>query len=76
MIISETIAKNKKKTFVRQDPDLTLPDNSLNMELYHKDHLYLMENGNIKFSKLVIEKLEDVLSPQSSQSSSSYLSQS
>ena len=76
MIISETIAKNKKKTFVRQDPDLTLPDNSLNMELYYKDHLYLMENGNIKFSKLVIEKLEDVLSPQSSQSSSSYLSQS
>ena len=76
MIISETIAKNKKKTFVRQDPDLTLPDNSLNMELYYKDHLYLMENGNIKFSKLVIKKLEDVLSPQSSQSSSSYLSQS
>ena len=76
MIISETIAKNKKKTFVRQDPDLTLPDNSLNMELYYKDHLYIMENGNIKFSKLVIKKLEDVLSPQSSQSSSSYLSQS
>ena len=75
MIISETIAKNKKKTFVRQDPDLTLPDNSLNMELYYKDHLYIMENGNIKFSKLVIKKLEDVLSPQSSQSSS-YLSQS
>ena len=61
---------------MRQDPDWTLPDNSLNMELYYKDHLRLMENGNMKFSKLIIETLQDVLSPQSSQSSSSYLSRS
>ena len=61
---------------MRQDPDWTLPDISLNMELYHKDQLHLIENGNIKFSKLIIETLQDVLSPQSSQSSSSYLSQS
>ena len=58
---------------MRQDPDWTLPDNSLNMELYYKDHLQLIENGNIKFSKLIIETLQDVLSPQSSLSS--YLSQ-
>ena len=63
-------------TFMRQDPDWTLPDNSLNMELYYKDHLHLIENGNMKFSKSIIETLQDVLSPQSSQSSSSYLSQS
>ena len=68
--------KKKKKTFMRQDPDWTLPDNSLNMELYYKDHLHLIENGNIKFLKPIIETLQDVLSPQSSQSSSSYLSQS
>ena len=60
---------------MRQDPDWTLPDNSLNMELYYKDHLHLTENGNMKFSKLIIETLQDVLSPQSSQSSS-YLPQS
>ena len=56
---------------MRQDPDWNLPDNSLNMKLYYKLIL-----GNMKFSKLVIETLLDVLSPQSSQSSSSYLSQS
>ena len=56
---------------MRQDPDWTLPDNSLNMELYYKDHLHLTENGNMKFSKLIIETLQDVLSPQLSQSSSS-----
>ena len=61
---------------MHRGPDWTLPDNSLNMELYHKDHLYLTENGNMKFSKLIIETLQGVLSPQSSQSSSSYLSQS
>ena len=61
--------RSKKMTFMRQDPDWTLPDNSLNMELYYKDHLHLIENGNIKFSKLIIETLQDVLSPQSSQSS-------
>ena len=60
---------------MRKDPDWTLPDNSLNMELHYKDHLQLTENGNIKFSKLIIETLQDVLLPQSSQSSSSYLSQ-
>ena len=65
-------------TFMRQDPDWTLPDNSLNMELYFKGHLPLIENGNIRFSKLIIETLQDILSPQLSQSlsSSSYLSQS
>ena len=63
---------------MRQDPDWTFPDNSLNMELYYKDHLHLIESRNMKFSKSIIETLQDVLSPQSSQSSSSssYLSQS
>ena len=69
------LQKIKRKTFMIQYPDWALPDNSLNMELYYKDQLYLIENGNMKFSKLIIETLQDVLSPQSSQSSS-YLSQS
>ena len=47
---------------MRQDPNWTLPDNSLNMELYYKGHLHLIENGNIKFSNLIIETLQDVLS--------------
>ena len=59
-----------------RNTDWTLPDNSLNLELCYKDHFDLIENGNMKFSKLIIETLQDVLSPQSSQSSSSYLSQS
>ena len=63
-------------TFMRQDPNWTLRDNSLNIELYYNDHFHLIENRNIKFSKLIIETLQDVLSPQSSQLSSSYLSQS
>ena len=63
-------------TFMRQDQDWTLPDNFPNMELYYKDHLHLIENGNVKFSKLIIELLQDILSLQSSQLSSSYLSQS
>ena len=62
--------------FMRQDLDWTLPDSSLSMELYYKDHLFLTENGNMKFSKLMIETLQNILSPQSSQLSSSYLSQS
>ena len=53
---------------MRQDPDWTFPDNSLNMELYYKDHLHLIESRNMKFSKSIIETLQDVLSPQSSQS--------
>ena len=57
MIIWETIAKSKKMTFMRQDPDWTLPDNSLNMELYYKDHLHLTEDGNMEFSKLIIQTL-------------------
>ena len=60
-----------------QDPDWTLPDNSLNMELYYKDHLHLIEKRNIKFSKLITETLQDALSPQlSSQLSSLCISQS
>ena len=54
-----------------QDPDWILPDNSLNMELYYKDHLLLIEDGNTKFSKLIMETLQVVLSPQSSSQSSS-----
>ena len=79
MIIWKSVAKDKKKmTFMYQGPDWTLPDISLNMELYHKDHLHLIENRSINFSKLMIETLQEVLLPQSSQSSSSssYLSQS
>ena len=45
------------------------------MELYYKDYLHLIENENIKFSTLIIEILQDVFLPQSSQLSSSYLSQ-
>ena len=60
---------------MRQDPDWTLLHNSLNMELCYKDHLHLVEKGDMKFSKSIIETLEGELSPQSSQSSS-YLSQS
>ena len=51
-----------------RNTDWTLPDNSLNLELCYKDHFDLIENGNMKFSKLIIETLQDVLSPQSSQS--------
>ena len=57
-------------TFICQDPEWTLLDSSLNMKLYYKDQLHLTENGNMKFSKLIIETLQDILSPQSSQSSS------
>ena len=40
-----------------------------------KDHLHLIENGNMKFSKsTIIETLQEVLLPQSSQSPSTYLS--
>ena len=45
--------KSKKMTFMRQDPDWTLPDKSLNVDLYYKDHLHLIKNGNMKFSKLI-----------------------
>ena len=62
-------------TFICQDPEWTLLDSSLNMKLYYKDQLHLTENGNMKFSKLIIETLQDILSPQSLQSSSSYMSQ-
>ena len=55
--------KSKKMTLMRQDQDWTFPGNSLNMELYYKDHFHLIENGNMKFSKLIIETLQDVLSP-------------
>ena len=57
-------------TFICQDPEWTLLDSSLNMKLYYKDQLHLTENGNMKFSKLITETLQDILSPQSSQSSS------
>ena len=60
MIIWKTIATNPPKYLF---PDWTLPDNSLNMELYYKDHLYLIENVNIKFSKSSTEILRNVLSP-------------
>ena len=61
---------------MRQEQDWSLPENSLNIELYYKDDLHLIENGNMTFSKSIIETLQDVLSPQLSQSSSSYSSQS
>ena len=48
-------------TFTHQNLDLTLPDSSLNMELYHKDHLYLIKNGNIKYLKLIIETLQEII---------------
>ena len=64
MIIRGTIEKHKKMTLMRQDPDWTLPDNSVNKELYYKDRFHLTENGDMKFSKLVIETLQGVLSPQ------------
>lgn len=62
---------------MNQDLDWTLPDNSLNIKLYYKNHLQLIKKGNIKLSKSVIETLHDVIFPQSSsQLSSSCLSQS
>ena len=64
--LKDSCERSKKITFMCQGPDWTLPDSSLNMELYYKDHLHLIENGNIKFSKLIIETLQDVPSPQSS----------
>ena len=36
--------KSNKIAFMRQDTWWTLPDSSLNMELYYKDHLHLIEN--------------------------------
>ena len=51
-------------TFMCQDQDWTLSDNPINLELYYKDHFHLSGNGNMKFSKLIIETLQDVLSPQ------------
>ena len=69
--------KSNKMTFIRPDPDSTLPDKLLNMKLYYKDQLQLIESESIKFSKSIIESLQDVLSRQSSpQLSSSCLSQS
>ena len=44
---------------MNKNPDWTLPDNSLNMQLYYKNHLHLIENENIKFLKLIIETLQD-----------------
>ena len=67
--------KIPKHDFYVPRPKWTLPDNFLNIELYYKDHLHLIGNGNNKFSKLIIETLQDILSPQSLQSSSSYMSQ-
>ena len=64
--------KSNNMTFMRQDPNWTFPDKPLNMELYQKDHLHVIGNGNIKSLKLIIETLQGVLSPQSSQLSSSY----
>ena len=39
--------QNPDRTFMHQNPERTLSGSSLNMELYHKDHLYLTENENI-----------------------------
>ena len=47
--------RSKKTTLMRQDPDWTLPDNSLSMELYYKDHVHLIENRNIKFSNWLLK---------------------
>ena len=45
-----------------QDPDWTLLDNSLNVKVYHKHHLPVIENGNIKFSKLKPQQqISDIL---------------
>ena len=38
-----------------QEPDWTLPGNSLNMQLSYKDDLDLIENGNMRLSKSIIE---------------------
>ena len=69
--------KSNKMTFIYEDPDWTYIIKILHRELYYKDHLHLIENRNIKFSKSITEILQDVFSRQSSsQLSSSYLSQS
>ena len=64
--LNDSFGKSTKISVMYQDPDWTLPDNSLNMQLYYQDHLHLIENGNIKFSRSIIKILYNVLSPQSS----------
>ena len=50
----------KKSTKITFKNQAGLSDNSLNMQLYYKDRFHLTENGNINFSKLIIETLQDV----------------
>ena len=56
--------KSTKTNSMSQHTACTLPDNSLNMQLYYKDYPHLIVNGNIKFCKLITRILQDVLSPQ------------
>ena len=65
--------KSIKITFMVQDPDWTLPDNSL--QLCYTDHLHLIKTGNIKFSESIVKALHDT-SPQSSSQLTLSLSQS
>ena len=60
LFLKDYCDKSSKITFMSQESEL---QNSLNqMQLCYKDHLPLMENGNIKFSKSAIKTLRDVLS--------------
>ena len=63
-----------KITYISQEIDWTLPDNSINKYLYYKDHLNLIKNRNTKLSNSIMKPLRDVLSLSSSQLSSSCLS--
>ena len=56
--------KSTKTNSMSQHPACTLPDNSLNMQLYYKDHLHLIVNGNIKFCNLITRILQHILLPQ------------
>ena len=40
--------RSTKMTFMTQDQSCSLPANFLNIQLYYKDYLHLMEKGNIK----------------------------
>ena len=54
------LRKIQQNNFHESRPDWTLPDNSLNMQLYHKDHLHHIESRNVKFPKSITETLHDV----------------
>ena len=76
--LREYCEKSNKITLMRQDQGWTLPDNSLNIELFYKDHFHLYNwKPKHQILKLNYWNIEGRLSTQSSsQLSSLCLSQS